>query len=122
MRRRPDGHVEVVVVHRSAYDDWSFPKGKLTDAESEEAAALREVAEETGLRCRLGQDLGTIAYRDRKGRPKIVRYWEMEPDGNTLIVPDSEVDEARWVPVRSAGSLLTYAHDRELLERLEVRT
>ena len=123
MRHGAEGRREVVVVHRPAYDDWSFPKGKLTGAESEAAAALREVEEETGLRCQLGRDLGTVGYRDRKGRPKIVRYWEMEPVGDeTPTVPTSEVDVATWVPVESASSMLSYEHDRELLERLEVRT
>jgi 8-oxo-dGTP diphosphatase len=122
MRRDADGRAEVVVVHRPAYDDWSFPKGKLAGVESEGVAALREVEEETGLRCRLGQDLGTVGYRDRKGRPKIVRYWEMEAEDGDLAVPESEVDEVRWVSVESAGSLLSYEHDRDLLQRLEVRT
>ena len=64
----------VAVVHRPKYDDWSLPKGKLEDDESFEAAALREVREETGLACTLGAELGSTRYRDPKGRPKVVRY------------------------------------------------
>ncbi len=82
--RTGPGGKEVVLVHRPEYDDWSFPKGKLNDGESEIQAALREVEEEIGLRGALGRDLGTISYIDGKGRPKIVRYWEMtvaDPDG-----------------------------------------
>jgi 8-oxo-dGTP pyrophosphatase MutT (NUDIX family) len=61
------------------YDDWSLPKGKLDKGESFEDAALREVWEETGLRCRLLQELEPVRYTDGKGRPKVVRYWLMEP-------------------------------------------
>ena len=70
--------VEVLVVHRPRYDDWSFPKGKLDAGERDEDAAVREVEEETGFRCRLLDELGYRRYRDRKRRPKQVRYWRME--------------------------------------------
>jgi 8-oxo-dGTP diphosphatase len=106
----------VALVHRPRYDDWTFPKGKLLEGETDEAGALREVLEETGLSCRLGRDLGAIEYRDGEGRRKVVRYWAMRSvDG--AFVPTEEVDELRWVPVEEAGPSLTYPHDRELLER-----
>jgi 8-oxo-dGTP diphosphatase len=115
-RRRPDG-VEVALVHRPRYDDWSFPKGKLDPGESWEDAALREVQEEIGLRCRLGAELPATSYRDNKGRAKVVRYWLMEPvDG--AFEPSEEVDEVRWLVPADAESLLTYDHDRELLRGL----
>jgi 8-oxo-dGTP diphosphatase len=114
-RRGEGGAVEVVLVHRPAYDDWSLPKGKLHEGESEAAAALREVEEETGLRCRLGREVGASAYRDAKGRPKTVRYWEMTPTGGTLG-PANEVDDARWVPLGEARTALTYEHDRRILD------
>ena len=114
-RREEGGGVEIVLVHRLAYDDWSFPKGKLDPGETEAQAAVREVQEETGLRCRLGREVGTSAYRDRKRRPKTVRYWEMTPTGGTLE-PANEVDDARWVPLEDAPMLLTYEHDRRLLD------
>jgi 8-oxo-dGTP diphosphatase len=79
-RRAPGGAPEVVVVHRPRYDDWSLPKGKLDAGETWEEAALREVEEEVGLRCRLGAELPPVRYRDNKGREKAVRYWLMEPD------------------------------------------
>ena len=114
-RRGQGGVVEIVLIHRPAYDDWSFPKGKLHPGETEAQAALREVQEETGLRCRLGREVGTTAYRDPKRRPKTVRYWEMTPTAGTLAAAN-EVDDARWVPLGEAPGLLTYDHDRRLLE------
>jgi 8-oxo-dGTP diphosphatase len=111
------GSVEVVLVHRPKYDDWAFPKGKLLDGESEEQAAVREVEEETGLRCRLGRDLGLSSYRDARGRPKTVRYWKMTAvDG--ILEAANEVDDARWVPLDVADITLTYPRDREILARL----
>jgi 8-oxo-dGTP pyrophosphatase MutT (NUDIX family) len=114
-RRGEGGGVEIVLIHRPAYDDWSFPKGKLDPGETEAQAALREVQEETGLWCRLGREVGTAAYRDPKRRPKTVRYWEMTPAAGTLG-PANEVDDARWVPLQEAPGLLTYEHDRHLLD------
>lgn len=113
--------VDVILVHRPAYDDWAFPKGKLERNESEEEAALREVEEETGLRCRLGRELGITRYHDSRGRPKTVRYWQMTPIGGALA-PADEVDDARWVPLAEAPALLTYARDVELLAQLEAVT
>ncbi|MGI8983283.1 MAG: NUDIX hydrolase, partial [Acidimicrobiales bacterium] len=68
-RRAPAGTLEVLLVHRPRYDDWTVPKGKLAPGEDHPAAALREVEEETGLRCTLGPELAPTAYVDRKGRP-----------------------------------------------------
>lgn len=111
------GGLEVLVVHRARYDDWSFPKGKLDEGESFEEAALREVAEETGLVCRLDVELDSTRYVDAAGRPKIVRYWRMVPlegDIGDFDLND-EIDGLRWVPAAEAENLLTYPHDRELL-------
>jgi 8-oxo-dGTP diphosphatase len=112
----------VALVHRPKYDDWSFPKGKLLDGEREEAAALREVLEETGLRCRLGSPVGSVTYTDRFGRPKVVRYWTMTPESG-VFEPGDEVDDLRWMTADEAEATLTYAYDRELLRTLtESRT
>jgi 8-oxo-dGTP diphosphatase len=116
--RAENDEAEIVLVHRPAYDDWAFPKGKLHRDETEEDAALREVEEETGLRCRLGVEVGTTRYHDSRGRDKVVRYWQMTPIGGVLA-PANEVDDALWVGIGDAQSLLTYQRDRELLSRLE---
>jgi 8-oxo-dGTP diphosphatase len=117
-RRAADGALEVVLVHRPEYDDWSFPKGKLHEGEDERSAALREVEEETGLRCRLGTEIGTTRYVDSKGRTKTVRYFEMTLAGGTLAAAH-EIDDARWVAAGEAPSVLSYERDLKLLEALE---
>ena len=111
--RRRGGTIETLLVHRPRYDDWSLPKGKLDPGESFEDAAMREVEEETGLRCALGDFLGETTYRDNKDREKLVRVWVMEA-GDGEFDPDDEVDELRWVPLGEAGEVLTYDFDREL--------
>ena len=122
VRRSAAGAVELVVVHRPRYDDWSLPKGKLDPGETWEQAALREVEEEVGLRCRLGAELPPVAYRDNKGRSKAVRYWLMQPeDGAAPFIPNDEVDEMRWVEVEDAVALLSYPHDAELVRIAEER-
>lgn len=117
-RRNEDGTAEILLVHRPAYDDWSYPKGKLEPGEAEEDAATREVEEETGLRCRLERELATTRYRDARGRSKTVRYWLMTPIGGRLEAAN-EIDDAQFVPIAEALALLTYQRDRELLESLE---
>ena len=107
---------KVLLVHRPRYDDWSLPKGKLDDGESFEQAAIREVLEETGYACVLGEPLGTTRYESR-GRPKEVRWFAMEPAGDP-VAHDDEVDEVRWVTRADASALQTYERDRELLNRL----
>jgi len=116
-RRTPEGDVEVLLVHRPRYDDWSLPKGKLEPGESHRAGALREVEEETGLRCRLGQELPSVSYDDRRGRSKQVRYWEMEVESGEFT-PNDEVDEVRWLAPGEARALMTYDRDREVLDAL----
>ena len=116
-RSREDGTAEILLVHRPAYDDWSFPKGKLEPGETEEEAAVREVEEETGLRCELGRELATTRYRDARGRPKTVRYWSMTPVAGQLAAAN-EIDDATFVPLAEAAGLLTYERDRELLALL----
>ena len=117
MVRAAGGIVErdgrVLVVHRPKYDDWSFPKGKLEDGETWEEAALREVEEETGLRCLLGEEAGRTHY-DVAAGSKEVRYFRMSCDGEPR--PQHEVDEVRWVTRSDARELLSHEYDRALLD------
>lgn len=105
---------EVCLVHRPRYGDWTLPKGKLDPDETFEEAALREVEEETGLRCELARELPSTHYIDARGRPKIVRYWLMEVVGGEFE-PNNEVDELRWMTAHDAVDALTYERDRELV-------
>ena len=114
VRSAPDG-LEVLVVHRPKYDDWSFPKGKVEPGETDEECALREVEEETGLVCALGAELPSTSYVDARGRPKRVRYWLMDIAGGQVLYRH-EVDAARWVSPEDARSLLTYQRDLSLLD------
>ena len=112
------GRREVAVVHRPGRDDWSLPKGKLSADETFEECALREVQEETGLRCRLSRFVGYTEYRDRRDRPKVVAYWLMDVlDGE--FSPSDEVDEMRWLELTIAGRALTYGRDRDMIASLD---
>jgi 8-oxo-dGTP pyrophosphatase MutT (NUDIX family) len=113
----PSG-IEVLVVHRPRYDDWSLPKGKVEPGESDQAAALREVEEETGYQCTLGDEMATVRYIDRKGRNKQVRFWHMTVRHEVDWAPNDEIDDRRWISPADAATLLTYETDRDLLRNL----
>jgi 8-oxo-dGTP diphosphatase len=113
------GQLEILVIHRPRYQDWSLPKGKPHRGESALACALREVHEETGLSCSVGDELPEARYRDRKGRAKRVRYWAMQELTGTFH-PNNEVDKVCWVPIDHAAETLTYDHDLVVIAGLEV--
>jgi 8-oxo-dGTP diphosphatase len=117
VQRDGDRGTEVLVVHRPRYRDWTFPKGKAEPGESDEACAVREVEEETGLRCALGHELAATEYVDARGRPKRVRYWLMRIESGELEF-EHEVDTARWLSPAEAAGVLTYERDVELLRDL----
>lgn len=119
-RRSPGGAVELAVVHRPHYDDWSWPKGKPHKEEPLPVTAVREVAEETGHSAVLGQRLGSTRYLTPAG-PKVAHYWAAQPTGGRFTVSD-EVDELRWLSVSEAVELLSYPHDRTLLAGIELAT
>ena len=109
---------EVLLVHRPKYDDWSFPKGKLDPGEHVVTAAVREVAEETGLDVRLGPALSSQRYRMSNGRFKTVGYWTGRVVGSDDVSryrPNDEIDSVQWVPWDAAMRRLTYSYDRDTL-------
>jgi 8-oxo-dGTP diphosphatase len=106
-----DDDGRVLLVHRPKYDDWSLPKGKLDPGETFAQAALREVWEETGVRCELEGELPEVRYSVR-GRPKVVRYWLMRVVDDLGFEPNAEVDEVRWVSPEEAVEVLTYDRDK----------
>ena len=116
-RRGAADEVEVLVVHRPRYDDWSFTKGKCDPGETFAETAEREALVETGFAIAFGPELDEVRYLDHKGRSKLVRYWAMTVAGGSFT-PNDEVDEVRWLPVPEAADLVSYAHDAALLDGL----
>ncbi|TDB70633.1 NUDIX hydrolase [Micromonospora sp. KC723] len=113
-RPGPDGGVEVCLVHRPRYGDWSLPKGKLEHGEHPLLAAVREVAEESDVRAVPQVRLPTVRYRS-EGRPKAVDYWSMRAVGAGGFQPGTEVDEVGWLSVDEAVRLVSYPHDAQVL-------
>jgi 8-oxo-dGTP diphosphatase len=108
--------LEVLLVHRPQYDDWSFPKGKIDDEESSIAASFREVKEETGYSAIFGQYLGSSSYKVGDAKKK-VKYWMAQalPHANSFT-PNEEVDKIEWVSIKEARHFLTHDEDREILD------
>ena len=116
-RPRADG-LDVAVVHRLRYDDWSLPKGKLDGREEPLLAAVREVGEETGRVVQVGRRLQTVRY-DVGDRAKAVQYWAMRDDGPLGSGEIGDVDEVaalEWLPLEGVADRLTYADDRSVVE------
>jgi 8-oxo-dGTP pyrophosphatase MutT (NUDIX family) len=112
------GRPEILLVHRPKYDDWTLPKGKAEPGESDEACAFREVEEETGLACELGEEVAVVEYEDAAGRPKRVRYFAMTPPDGVEAAPQNEVDAVDWFTRERALETLSYGRDVRVVERL----
>ncbi|OBH15828.1 NUDIX hydrolase [Mycolicibacter terrae] len=107
--------VEVALIHRPRYDDWSLPKGKVDPGETEPVTAVREILEETGQHAHLGRRLGSVSYPVAQGVKK-VRYWSARALGGDFV-PNHEVDDLVWLPVSAALKELHYPYDRKILRR-----
>ena len=118
--RRRGGRLETVLVHRPRYDDWTLPKGKAIGEELDVDTALREVKEETALKCTVGPELPSTGYVDSAGRNKVVRYWLMVPTQEARFEGGSEVDEIRWLDLDEAERALSYPRDRQVLASARV--
>ena len=108
---------EVMVVYRKRHQDWTLPRGKVKDGESFQEAAMRQVQEETGCSCRIGNYLGTISYSD-DGVPKVVLFWKMALVEEKGAKSNDEIGEALWLPVPAAIERLTHAQEKALLSRI----
>jgi 8-oxo-dGTP diphosphatase len=119
--RRTGDRVEVAIVHRPKYDDWSLPKGKLDPGEPVLAGALREIREETGFAAVPGRTLGVSRYRvldSGRDVPKTVQWWSMRA-GTGVFVPSAEVDELCWLPVHAALARVSAGYDAAPLRAFE---
>ncbi len=111
---------QILVVHRPRYEDWSLPKGKDDPGESPQAAARREVQEETGVIATIVADLGDVDYQTPQGNPKRVRYFGMRATDIPEFAPNQEVDEVRWLAPDEAVALLSYRFDRQLVSDVDL--
>ena len=120
--REQDGKLELALVHREVYKDWGFPKGKLDPGEQLPQTAVREVMEEAGFKIRLGRKLGVIKYKVGDGLDKEVHYWASKVTAKAIakqkFLPNQEIAKVEWVTAKKALTLLSYEHDRNLLEQV----
>jgi len=120
-RKTAKGNLRVLVAHRPQYDDWSLPKGKADPGETPEITAVREVLEETGCHCRIVAPLGVTRYRVTGG-VKEVTWFAMKPlPASPGFTENREVDAIKWLSRRKAVDLLSYDHDRDLVQETDIK-
>jgi 8-oxo-(d)GTP phosphatase len=120
-RVTPRGRIKVLVAHRPRYDDWGLPKGKHDPGESDEQAALREVLEETGFRCRIVEPLPGTRHKTGD-KVKEVAWFAMRPlPDSPGFGPNDEIDEIKWLSPRRAARLVDYENDRRLIENAKLK-
>ena len=115
-RKDKDESIEVAVIHRPKYDDWSFPKGKCEIGEELIACAHREVLEETNIATEFGPFLGTVDYLTSQGA-KQVFFWSAKSIDEKIFTPNTEVDQLKWVGVKKVKQLLSMESDKEILAK-----
>ena len=107
--------LEIAIIHRPRYDDWSLPKGKVESGESHISAGYREIQEETGYESTFGPEIGTVVYK-LEGAPKEVRYWAAAATVKTGTPNPQEVDEVLWLEPMKAKEKLTNKDDRAIVD------
>ena len=115
-RENSELKIEIALIHRPRYDDWSLPKGKVEEGETSLRCAFREVMEETGITPRFGRELGTVEYEEIGGL-KRVKYWSAKaPKNHPEFEVNEEVDEIRWLMPNEALALATHQSDKDIVE------
>ena len=115
-RKSEKKKIEVLIIHRPKYDDWTFPKGKAEIGEPLIACAYREVLEETNIETAFGPYLGEVEYLTNDGKKK-VSFWSAKVVKEKEFNPNAEVDQLKWVEVTKVKELLTLDTDRKILEQ-----
>jgi 8-oxo-dGTP diphosphatase len=116
-RDNSDLSIEVALIHRPRYQDWSLPKGKLEMGETALQCAYREVQEETGIRATFTRQLGTVEYEE-SGQEKRVKYWAAHCAlTNSEFVPNEEVDQLKWLSPNQALEQATHNSDKSIIEK-----
>lgn len=114
-RKSDISQLEIAVIHRPRYDDWSLPKGKVESGESHISAGYREIQEETGYESTFGPEIGTVVYK-LEGAPKEVRYWAAAATLKTGTPNPKEVDEVLWLAPKKAKEKLTNKDERAIVD------
>jgi 8-oxo-dGTP diphosphatase len=114
-RKSAGADLEIAIIHRPKYDDWSLPKGKVEAGESHISAGYREIQEETGYESTFGPEIGSVVYK-LEGEPKEVRYWSAAATDLTGKPNPEEVDQVEWLPPKKAQAKLTNKDDRAIVD------